>query len=217
MFSEAFPDQDLFRVPDSAAGKKRAFSEDSEGEAEYIDTQREIIRDNTPASAIFEPDPLLATHRRAKRAKFGVSQATTMSSRPSAAAGPSASRHNDLIIDESLEETPDPENQPLYMSKAHEMKAGLGHLPFLPNAGHRKRMPEHDPENHEIMRLRVEERMGWADIADALNEDRVGQGKVSTNLVSILTSSKSPFFAQLFASSSIQSSIADNIHNSILR
>jgi len=73
------------------------------------------------------------------------------------------------------------------MSKAHEMKAGLGHLPFLPNAGHRKRMPEHDPENHEIMRLRVEERMGWADIAEALNEDRISQGKVSDHLLSSLT------------------------------
>lgn len=182
-----FSDQDLFRVPDSAPSNKRAFPEESEGEAEYIDEQHEIFRDNTPASAIFEPDPLLAGHRRGKRPKFGLSQPTTISSRPSASAGPSAPRHNDIMMDESLEESPEPDSQPLYMSKAHEMKAGLGHLPFLPNAGHRKRMPEHDPENHEIMRLRVEERMGWADIAEALNEERVGQGKVSSSLVSIFT------------------------------
>lgn len=39
-------------------------------------------------------------------------------------------------------------------------------------------MPEHDPENHQIMRLRVDERLAWADIAQVLNEERISKGKV---------------------------------------
>jgi hypothetical protein len=59
------------------------------------------------------------------------------------------------------------------------MKTALGALPFLPNAGNRKRMPEHDPENHEILRMRTEERMAWADIAKLLNDKRTAMGKAS--------------------------------------
>jgi len=59
------------------------------------------------------------------------------------------------------------------------MKTALGALPFLPNAGNRKRMPEHDPENHEILRMRTEERMAWADIAKELNDKRTAMGKAS--------------------------------------
>ena len=57
------------------------------------------------------------------------------------------------------------------------MKTALGALPFLPNAGNRKRMPEHDPENHEILRMRTEEKMAWADIAKVLNDKRTAMGK----------------------------------------
>lgn len=114
--------------------------------------------------------------------------------------GPFAStnlRQDSIDVTDSIEQTPMPDEQPLYMSKAHEMKvtfttqlkqrslstahtkkAGLGNLPFMPGAGARKRMPEHDPENHEIMRMRTQDHLGWADIAEALNEERVANGKV---------------------------------------
>jgi hypothetical protein len=40
----------------------------------------------------------------------------------------------------------------------------------------KKRLPENDPENYEIKRMRVEERMPWGAIADTLNKARIESG-----------------------------------------
>lgn len=69
---------------------------------------------------------------------------------------------------------------PNFNSRAHELKAALGPTAGIPFVNSRKRMPEHDPENYEIKRLRQDERLQWGDIARTMNEQRVKEGKVPT-------------------------------------
>jgi hypothetical protein len=67
------------------------------------------------------------------------------------------------------------------ISKAHMMKAQLGPSVNIPLVATRKRiLPEHDPENYEIKRLRCEEKMSWGEIAQNMNDLRVATGKAPT-------------------------------------
>ena len=87
-------------------------------------------------------------------------------------------------------------------SKAHEMKIALGNTPLVPTPTNaRRRIPEHDPENHIIKRMRTDESRSWADIARHLNEERIKAGKVSNPQAhhlpkSKLTSSQNPTFTE---------------------
>jgi hypothetical protein len=185
--------------------RKRGHSEETEPNDEPVlgAQANNFDRPDTPNSALFIP----GDHpfpKRAKRPNFNHLRASAMAAQNpySAFAGPSTIPGLGQVGDiaESIEETPAPDGEPLYMSKAHDMKVKcshcpkpslrkahktkikLGSFPFMPGSGARKRMPEHDPENHEIMRLRVDERLAWADIAQVLNENRIAKGKVSSLL-----------------------------------
>jgi hypothetical protein len=68
---------------------------------------------------------------------------------------------------------------PIIKSRAHEMKIALGATPHVPTQTNlRKRLPEHDPENHAIKNMRVDEKKSWGEIARILNERRIQEGKV---------------------------------------
>jgi len=67
----------------------------------------------------------------------------------------------------------------VHLSKAHELKLQLKDGLHIFNGGSRKRLPEHDPENYEIKRMRTEESMSWGDIARILNERRIAAGGIS--------------------------------------
>jgi hypothetical protein len=71
-----------------------------------------------------------------------------------------------------------PAIDPIIASKAHNMKVQLGAAPHIPLVSSRKRvLPEHDPENHEIKRLRCDEKMSWGSIAEHMNKYRIERGK----------------------------------------
>ncbi|KAF2427230.1 hypothetical protein EJ08DRAFT_651510 [Tothia fuscella] len=79
-----------------------------------------------------------------------------------------------------------------------EMLAKFGPLPKQAATG-RKRLPEHDPENHEIKRLRCEERLPWNEIAERLNRERVLNGKSRLSEAAIYSRfvRNSPLIAQV--------------------
>jgi hypothetical protein len=54
-------------------------------------------------------------------------------------------------------------------------------IPFLGKQAPRRRVPEQDPENHEIKRLRMEERLSWSAIAQILNTERIKHGGEPTH------------------------------------
>ena len=68
---------------------------------------------------------------------------------------------------------------PSTTNRAHEMKSALANVAVTAPTAHKRRLPvEHDPENHTIKRMRVEERKSWGDIAKHLNTERIKDGKV---------------------------------------
>lgn len=72
------------------------------------------------------------------------------------------------------------------MDEAQALKAMLpassSTTPYLPKGGRPRRNPvEQDPENHEIKRLRMEERLSWNVIAQMLNEERIKHGGQPTH------------------------------------
>lgn len=66
---------------------------------------------------------------------------------------------------------------PVARGYAHELKKALSTHRAAAIITPRKRAPEHDPENYEIKRMRVEESMAWADIARILNDRRIANGQ----------------------------------------
>ncbi|KAI9824390.1 MAG: hypothetical protein M1832_001925 [Thelocarpon impressellum] len=75
----------------------------------------------------------------------------------------------------------------LKRSYAHAFPPSSASTPASPNTqgspdavGGRPPKPtaEHDPENHQIRRLREAERLNWGEIAKVLNEERIAAGKI---------------------------------------
>jgi hypothetical protein len=158
--------------------RKRAHSEDLPDEAIFdgLDVDRRSA--GTPDTGLFVRDDRPPELKRARRPDLTHLRDLTMATRHPAVDGRQSPTFEHHIVN-SIEEAVEDQHTPLHRSRAHEMKTALGALPFLPNAGNRKRMPEHDPENHEILRMRTEERMAWADIAKILNDKRTAMGKAS--------------------------------------
>lgn len=68
----------------------------------------------------------------------------------------------------------------LLASRAHKLKQKLSMPPGTPGVSTRKKLPEHDPENHDIKHMRQVQHMAWSDIARALNEKRARAGRPAT-------------------------------------
>jgi len=159
--------------------RKRAHSDDVPDEAIFnsLDVDRRSTR--TPETSLFVRDDRPPELKRARRSDLTHLRDLTMATCQPNVDTRQSSPFEYRIVN-SIEKAVEDQHKPLHRSRAHEMKTALGTLPFLPNAGNRKRMPEHDPENHEILRMRTEERMAWADIAKILNDKRTAMGKVSS-------------------------------------
>lgn len=117
--------------------RKRGHSEETEPNDEPVlgAQSNNFDRPDTPNSALFVPDD----HPFPKRAKcpnFNHLRASSMAAQNpySAFAGPSTTPGLAQVGDiaESIEETPAPDGQPLYMSKAHDMKVKCSHCPKPP-------------------------------------------------------------------------------------
>ncbi|TID26430.1 hypothetical protein E2P81_ATG00905 [Venturia nashicola] len=96
---------------------------------------------------------------------------------PNARAGPSQARP-------MMGATPTRPNHK--MNEAQALKAMLpassNTIPYLSKAHRPRRNPvEQDPENHEIKRLRMEERLSWNNIAQILNDERILHGGEPTH------------------------------------
>jgi len=156
--------------------RKRAHSEDLPDEAIFDSLDVDRRSAGTPDTSLFVRDDRPPELKRARRPDLTHLRDLAKAARHptvDARQSPTFEHH----IANSIEESVEDQHKPLHRSRAHEMKTALGALPFLPHAGNRKRMPEHDPENHEILRMRTEERMAWADIAKVLNDKRTAMGK----------------------------------------
>jgi hypothetical protein len=107
--------------------------------------------------------------------------------------GPSSLRNNGIEPSprNAMIGTPSSHNDPfsrmpplpaIVTSKAHAMKTQLGPSPNIPVVENpRKRvLPEHDPENYEIKRMRCDEKMSWGAIAEHMNRVRIENGKAPT-------------------------------------
>lgn len=98
---------------------------------------------------------------------------------PNSRAGPSQARPSPM-----MGATP---TRPTHkMNEAQALKAMLpaasSTIPFLSKGGRPRRSPvEQDPENHEIKRLRMEERLSWTAIAQILNDERIKHGGEPTH------------------------------------
>lgn len=161
--------------------RKRARSEEFSDEAIFDSLDVDNRSTGTPDTSLFVRDDRPPESKRVRRLDLTHLRDLAMATRhPTVDAhqSPTFDHHIVNSIEEAVEDQD--QDKPLHRSKAHEMKTALGALPFLPNAGNRKRMPEHDPENHEILRMRTEERMAWADIAKILNDKRTAIGKASS-------------------------------------
>lgn len=85
------------------------------------------------------------------------------------------------LDNESDEESPAPSALPaLVGSRARKLKSKLNMPPGTPGVSTRKKLPEHDPENHEIKHMRQIQHMSWSEIARQLNEKRVQNGRAAT-------------------------------------
>lgn len=106
------------------------------------------------------------------------SNETTTMTKPTVRKGPVATNEKPAILESaasklkrtfssaSLESTTTKDK-----TKVSDSPGGLGGNSTRPNA-------EHDPENHEIKRLREEEGLKWGEIAELLNKQRVKAGRV---------------------------------------
>ncbi|QDS71078.1 hypothetical protein FKW77_008944 [Venturia effusa] len=79
-----------------------------------------------------------------------------------------------------------PPTRPTYtMNEAQALKAMLpastSTVPYLSKTRPRRNPVEQDPENHEIKRLRMEERLSWSAIAQMLNDERIKHGGEPTH------------------------------------
>jgi len=158
--------------------RKRAHSEDLPDEAPFDDLDVDRQSAGTPDTGLFVRGDRPPELKRTRRTDLTHLRDLTVATRhPVVDARQSPTFEHNIV--NGIEEAVEDQDTPLHRSRAHEMKTALGALPFLPNAGNRKRMPEHDPENHEILRMRTEERMAWADIAKILNDKRTAMGKAS--------------------------------------
>lgn len=105
--------------------RKRRHSEETASDSSPVHGAQTNIfdRSDTPTSALFVPDDL-PLPKRARRPNLNHLRASTMAAQYSAFAGPSITPRIDQTSDvaDSIEETPGPDGQPLYMSKAHDMK-----------------------------------------------------------------------------------------------
>ncbi len=171
----------LVQPSDLYQHRKRAHSEDLPDEALFAGLDVDRLSAGTPDTGLFVRDDRPPELKRARRPDLTHLRDLTVATRRTTVDVSQSPTFEHHIVD-SIEEDDEDQHTPLHRSRAHEMKTALGALPFLPNAGNRKRMPEHDPENHEILRMRTEERMAWADIAKVLNDKRTAMGKVSYEL-----------------------------------
>lgn len=103
--------------------------------------------------------------------------ANAMRPPPNARAGPSQARP-------WMGATPTRPNHKMNESQALKamLPASASTIPYLPKSNRPRRNPvEQDPENHEIKRLRMEERLTWNAIAQILNDERIKHGGEPTH------------------------------------
>jgi hypothetical protein len=93
-------------------------------------------------------------------------------------------RHAPISSADPSRVIPTMDNMPPYINQeAHQLKSLMTSTQNIPYAqdNTRRRIPEQDPENYEIKRLRVEDRLSWSAIAQHLNSERVKQGRQPTH------------------------------------
>lgn len=130
--------------------------------------------DDTSMSLDFEDEAVAET-------LYDASQsANVMRPPPNSRAGPSQARPTGPVLGAT------PTRPTHKMNEAQALKAMLpaasSTIPYLSKASRPRRNPvEQDPENHEIKRLRMEERLSWSAIAQILNDERIKHGGEPTH------------------------------------